>query len=45
VEEIMRVSARLIVNQASLKLKDNLLQPLLDAFARAVERRSTHVAA
>jgi ATP phosphoribosyltransferase len=45
VEEIMPVSARLIVNQAALKLKDGLLQPLLDAFARAVERRSTHAAA
>jgi ATP phosphoribosyltransferase len=45
VEEIMPVSARLIVNQASLKLKDNLLQPLLDALARAVEQRSTHVVA
>ncbi len=45
VEEIMPVSARLIVNQAALKLKDDLLQPLLEAFARAVERRSTHVAA
>ncbi len=41
----MPVSARLIVNQAALKLKDNLLQPLLDAFARAVQRRAAHVAA
>ncbi len=45
VEEIMRVSARLIVNQAALKLKDDVLQPLLDAFTRAVERPSAHVAA
>jgi ATP phosphoribosyltransferase len=45
VEEIMPVSARLIVNQAALKLKDDLLQPLLEAFAVAVERRSIHVAA
>jgi len=45
VEEVMPVSARLIVNQAALKLKDDLLQPLLDAFARAVEGRATHVAA
>lgn len=45
VEEIMPVSARLIVNQAALKLKDDLLPPLLEAFALAVERRSTHVAA
>src|SRR4030095_2368117 len=28
VEEVASVSARLIVNQAALKLKDNLLQPL-----------------
>jgi ATP phosphoribosyltransferase len=45
VEEIMPVSARLIVNQAALKLKNDLLQPLLEAFAQAVERRSRHVAA
>jgi len=45
VEEIMPVSARLVVNQAALKLKDELLQPLLEAFALAVERRSIHVAA
>lgn len=45
VEEIMPVSARLIVNQAALKLKDEVLQPLLDAFTRAVERPSAHVAA
>jgi ATP phosphoribosyltransferase len=36
VEEIMPISARLIVNQAALKLKDETLQPLLEAFARAV---------
>jgi ATP phosphoribosyltransferase len=35
VEEIMPVSARLIVNQASLKTKRAQLQPLIDAFARA----------
>src|SRR5215470_7495083 len=45
VEEIAPISARLIVNQAALKLKDDLLQPLLDAFARAVDQRATHVAA
>ena len=45
VEEIMPVSARLIVNQAALKLKDDVLQPLLDAFTQAVERPSAHVAA
>jgi ATP phosphoribosyltransferase len=35
VEEIAAVSARLIVNQAALKLKRAAIQPLLDAFARA----------
>jgi ATP phosphoribosyltransferase len=35
VEEITSVSARLIVNQAALKLKRGTIQPLLDAFARA----------
>jgi ATP phosphoribosyltransferase len=35
VEQIMPVSARLIVNQASLKTKRARLQPLIDAFARA----------
>ena len=38
VEEIASVSARLIVNQASLKLKRSAVQPLLDAFARAAVR-------
>lgn len=37
VEEIMPISSRLIVNQASLKLKRELLQPVLDAFAGAVK--------
>jgi len=36
VEEIASVSARLIVNQAALKVKRAAIQPLLDAFARAV---------
>ena len=35
VEEIMQVSARLIVNQAALKTKRAALQPLIEAFARA----------
>jgi ATP phosphoribosyltransferase len=38
VEEIRPISARLIVNQAALKLKREQIQPLLDAFARAVQR-------
>jgi ATP phosphoribosyltransferase len=35
VEEIMQVSARLIVNQAALKTKRAALQPLIEAFAKA----------
>jgi len=35
VEEIMPVSARLVVNQAALKTRRAELQPLIDAFARA----------
>ena len=40
VEEIMQVSARLIVNQAALKMKRALLQPIIEAFAAAVEKRA-----
>jgi ATP phosphoribosyltransferase len=36
VEEIMNISSRLIVNQAALKLKRTLVQPLIDAFAEAL---------
>jgi ATP phosphoribosyltransferase len=36
VEEVARISARLIVNQAALKLKRGAVQPLIDSFARAV---------
>ncbi|MCL2589453.1 MAG: ATP phosphoribosyltransferase [Betaproteobacteria bacterium] len=36
VEEIMPISSKLIVNQAVLKLKRGLIQPLLDAFQNAV---------
>lgn len=35
VEEIMPISARLIVNQAALKLKRSQIQPLIDAFRMA----------
>ena len=35
VEEILPISARLIVNQAALKTKRGELQPLIDAFAEA----------
>jgi ATP phosphoribosyltransferase len=34
----MPVSARLIVNQAALKTKRAALQPLIEAFAKAVEK-------
>lgn len=35
VEQIQEITSRLIVNQASLKLKRQLLQPILDAFKTA----------
>lgn len=35
VEDVMPVSARLIVNQAALKTRRALLRPMIDAFARA----------
>lgn len=37
VEQVMPISSRLIVNQASLKLKRELLQPVIEAFAGAVK--------
>jgi ATP phosphoribosyltransferase len=37
VEQIMQISSRLVVNQASLKTKRELLQPVIDAFAKAVQ--------
>lgn len=40
VEEVCPVSARLIVNQATLKLKHASVQPLLDAFEAAVAHQS-----
>ncbi|HET7200214.1 MAG TPA: ATP phosphoribosyltransferase [Burkholderiales bacterium] len=40
VEEIRPISARLIVNQAALKLQRDAIQPLLDTFARAVGNRA-----
>ena len=45
VEEIMKISARLVVNQAALKLKGAAIQPLLEAFARAVAPESADAAA
>jgi ATP phosphoribosyltransferase len=38
VEEITQISSRLVVNQASLKLKRATIQPMLDAFALAVNK-------
>ncbi len=35
VERIMNISSRLVVNPAALKVKRELLRPILDAFARA----------
>lgn len=36
VEHIMPISSRLIVNQAALKLKRDVLKPIIEAFERAV---------
>ncbi len=41
VEEIMPVSARLIVNQAALKTRRTELQPVIDAFIKAARRERT----
>ena len=38
VEEIMPISARLVINQAALKLKRNTIQPVLDAFSAAIKK-------
>jgi len=40
VEEIRPISARLIVNQAALKLKRDAIQPLLDTFSKVVGNRA-----
>ncbi|TXI18881.1 MAG: ATP phosphoribosyltransferase [Nitrosomonas sp.] len=37
VEEIMPISSRLIINQAALKLKRSIIQPVLEAFSQAIE--------
>ncbi len=39
VEEIMPISARLILNQAALKLKYTTIQPLLEIFRAAVQKK------
>ena len=36
VEEIMKISARLVVNQAALKLKREPIRAIIDAFASAI---------
>lgn len=41
VEEIMAISARLIVNQAALKLKRSEMQPVIDAFRAAASKDGT----
>lgn len=38
VERIMDISARLVVNQASLKLKQVAIRPIINAFAQAIEQ-------
>ena len=38
VEHIMPISSRLVVNRAALKLKRDAIQPLLDAFERAIKK-------
>ncbi|MDW5415438.1 ATP phosphoribosyltransferase [Iodobacter sp. CM08] len=40
VEDIREISSRLVVNQASLKLKHERIQPMLDAFAATVAARN-----
>jgi ATP phosphoribosyltransferase len=37
VEEIMKISARLVVNQAALKLKREPIRAIIDAFALAIQ--------
>jgi ATP phosphoribosyltransferase len=37
VEELVPISARLMVNQAALKLKRDGIQPILDAFSTAAK--------
>ena len=41
VERIMDISSRLVVNQASLKLKQESIRAIIDAFASAVAARAT----
>ena len=41
VEEIMKISSRLVVNQASLKLKREPIRAIIDAFASAIASSAT----
>jgi len=41
VEHIRDISSRLVVNQASLKLKHERIQPMLDAFAGAIGKKES----
>jgi ATP phosphoribosyltransferase len=40
VEEIMPISARLVINQAALKLKRKTIQPMLEAFSVAIPKQA-----
>ena len=42
VEEIMKISSRLVVNQAALKLKREPIRRIIDAFAAVTEGRPQH---
>jgi ATP phosphoribosyltransferase len=37
VEKILDISARLVVNQAALKLKRDAIRPLIEAFESAIQ--------
>ena len=43
VEQISSISSRLIVNQAGLKLKRALIQPVMDSFALAVDQKTAPI--
>ena len=43
VEQISSISSRLIVNQAGLKLKRALIQPVMDSFASAVNSKTASI--
>jgi ATP phosphoribosyltransferase len=42
VEDIVRITSRLVVNPASLKLKRTVVQPLIEALGEAVEAQPAH---